>query len=185
MVEGSRKLRNALKRITTSKSDPVPDEWLNGQIEEIDRLNRKLHSKITLYEKATDKSCNYNCFMFALKISSSGIECWRNPGIQPDSSFVRHLLKSMDQLNLVPPDKGIDGDIAIYFDGRRSPKHAGILKNGRIVSKWGDAKTHVWEHGPWEVPISYGNVIKFYRNIPQGNTATTAFIQYAKAIWHK
>lgn len=48
--------------------------------------------------------------------------------------------------------------VAVYFkDG--IPEHFGQIVDNVIMSKWG--RGHVWKHGLWEVPHSYGDHVKY------------------------
>ncbi len=48
--------------------------------------------------------------------------------------------------------------IVVYFDGDVA-KHYGRIERNRIVSKWGNG--YAWKHDLFEVPLSYGDTIKF------------------------
>jgi hypothetical protein len=56
--------------------------------------------------------------------------------------------------------KDDNGSVLLYYDGSVL-KHAGVLRGGRVTSKWGDG--HLWEHNVWEVPSSYGGTTKRYQ----------------------
>jgi hypothetical protein len=52
-----------------------------------------------------------------------------------------------------------EGDKAVvYFDGNK-PKHFGIIDQDKVISKWG--KVHVWRHPLYEIPLSYGETVKY------------------------
>ena len=52
-----------------------------------------------------------------------------------------------------------DGDkIIIYFDNDKV-KHFGRIKEDKIISKWGEGL--IWKHAVFEVPLSYGNIVKY------------------------
>lgn len=51
-----------------------------------------------------------------------------------------------------------DDKIVVYFEGDKV-KHFGRIDNDKIISKWGNY--HVWRHKRWEIPLSYGNSIKY------------------------
>ena len=52
------------------------------------------------------------------------------------------------------------------------------MKKGRVVSKWGLG--HLWEHNILEVPISYGNEYKYYKDI-QKEEAINSFCKFAES----
>lgn len=54
--------------------------------------------------------------------------------------------------------------IAYYLEGSKMPiiKHTGrYLGGGRVISKW--TKGPIFEHGVFNVPSTYGDVVRFYR----------------------
>jgi hypothetical protein len=57
------------------------------------------------------------------------------------------------------------GDVVVYRNDDQIC-HAGIVQDGRIVSKWGGG--HVWRHGLFEVPSSYGRGAQFFKALPAG-----------------
>ena len=54
--------------------------------------------------------------------------------------------------------KSTDDTVIVYFDNS-IVKHFGKIVNGEIISKWG--KGLIWKHPVFEVPISYGNIVKY------------------------
>lgn len=51
-----------------------------------------------------------------------------------------------------------DDKVIIYFDGE-IVTHFGKIENNKIISKWGEGL--IWEHPVFEVPLSYGNTVKY------------------------
>lgn len=69
-----------------------------------------------------------------------------------------------------------DSDLVFYFS-EGTFKHAGLWRrNGRVVSKWGEG--HLYDHELFEVPMSYGADVKFYKQLPYVN-AYDRFRQFA------
>lgn len=64
----------------------------------------------------------------------------------------------------------------MYFDGQ-IPTHAGLVTDSRVTSKWGSS--HIFQHGPLEVPSNYGNSIRFYRKI-SSREATIKFVEHVR-----
>ena len=54
--------------------------------------------------------------------------------------------------------KNIGDTVIVYFDNG-IVKHFGKIEKDKIISKWG--KGHIWKHIVFEVPISYGNTVKY------------------------
>lgn len=112
---------------------------------------------------------NVNCFMYALEIAPA------HPALyyahHPDlalpkdclSEFARFLLDCGAAVRVSPPQAQV-GDLVLYsWHGR--VQHAGRLVScDRAASKWGTG--WVWEHGIFEVPVTYGNRAEFARPVP-------------------
>ena len=71
----------------------------------------------------------------------------------------------------------IDGGLVVYLSGDE-PKHIGMMNDGRVVSKWG--KDPVYNHGILEVPLGYGNEIRYYQK-PPNQLITTQFIEFVRS----
>jgi len=57
-------------------------------------------------------------------------------------------------------EKPEKGDLAVYIDDE--PKHFGIYAGkGKVISVYGNIP-HIWRHELFDVPLSYGDEIKFY-----------------------
>jgi len=68
-------------------------------------------------------------------------------------------------------------DLVFYFENDRF-KHAGLALNyQRVVSKWGIG--HLYEHGIWKVPQSYGTAARFYKHLPY-DQAVGFFVEFAR-----
>lgn len=53
-----------------------------------------------------------------------------------------------------------ENSLAIYLDHAQF-RHVGIVRSrGRLLSKWGTG--HLYEHPIWEVPLAYGDTVKFF-----------------------
>ena len=63
-----------------------------------------------------------------------------------------------------------NGDIVIYFD-EKTPKHAGKYVDRKVISKWG-IKSHAWRHGLFELPIKYGDRVKYYAKVSREDCLT-------------
>jgi hypothetical protein len=78
-------------------------------------------------------------------------------------TFVQWLLEK-GSLTEVAEHEARDGDLIVYSDDHGRVKHAGLTRPGRRVeSKWG--KGGLFEHGVFEVPVSYGNNARFFSNM--------------------
>lgn len=48
--------------------------------------------------------------------------------------------------------------VVVYFNGSEVT-HFGLIDGEKIKSKWGSGL--IWEHMLFEVPVTYGNTVKF------------------------
>lgn len=88
--------------------------------------------------------------------------------------FVEWLLEGRLK-ELVAP---IPGCLAFYFEGW-TWRHVGITGVGeRVVSKWGTFP--VYEHDFWEVPLTYGDRIRFFEQLSSAR-AIELFLEFARA----
>lgn len=96
------------------------------------------------------------------------------------SEFARFLTQR-GKLQEISQNEARPGDVVIYFDDEEMPEHAGrIVADGkRIKSKWGGGGL-LLEHRLYEVPESYGEVVRFYRIILT-EEAEWAFLEFAKS----
>jgi len=170
-------LRGELNRLTTpdddlngSSSDTDWNTWLEGQAESVARLNQTHPHDIRLAELGTARD-ERNCFMFALGINPDAIRDMVLFSIHPGSAFVAALIAD-EVLPFRSTDlaSAEDGDVVVYFrDGQ--PRHAGVLRSGRVISKWGAGPTSIWDHSLLEVPEAYGDEIKIYRPLEGAESA--------------
>jgi hypothetical protein len=169
-------LREALDRISHYRGAEV-----DRQISEVERLRTQFGHSITLCQAVSDASPGagqFTCFMHALEISAPPqvvlkiLE--RFDTVYFGSEFVDQLVQKGLLVELAKQE---DDDILIYFrDGW--PRHAGKTKGEMVISKWGLG--HVWRHGVFEVPASYGSEVRVFQRV-DGATAANWFFQYATA----
>jgi hypothetical protein len=76
-----------------------------------------------------------------------------------------HPLLDINLLDEIAPVGARDGDLVVYFNGEGRFKHVGLnFGKARVLSKWGMG--HLFEHGLFEVPESYGTNVRFFRELP-------------------
>jgi hypothetical protein len=91
------------------------------------------------------------------------------------AEFARWLLDG--RLNPASQSELRDGDLVFYLPGGKF-KHVGLSAvSGRVTSKWGVG--HHYEHGLFEVPISYGDNVAYFRQLPY-DEAYHLFTQFAE-----
>jgi len=76
-------------------------------------------------------------------------------------------------LQEVGPEQAEEGDHVLYFG--QQLEHAGKVCAGMVESKWG--KGHLWQHGVYEVPQRYGDIVRFFRQVSRED-AIAAFREF-------
>lgn len=154
-------LRSQLSEVTNSHYNP---DLIAQQIEALrDRVQHTIE-RVSDAEVSDPRPVGFNCFMYALGLANS-IEARHAyakgreyPGF-PGAEFMAYFLP-----DCVSRRMGEEGDIVVYWQEReRLPTHAGRVRHGRIVSKWGGG--HVWEHGLYEVRSDYGSESRFFPGV--------------------
>lgn len=150
-------LRERLQQITEG-------EAIDRHAMLIDALRPQFAHTIVPITGAHD-SLRYNCVMHALGIERDReyfnmiTYCPEDVHASPD--FLQFLI---DRGELVPQQTAAPGRLVIYRDAERI-RHVGVLANeGRVRSKWGIG--HLYEHGPREIPASYGFDLVFFDPLP-------------------
>lgn len=159
----NQELRNKLQQIVDENKGDI----VGKQIVLIDELRQVIPHTIKLVCEAKideEESWRYNCFTFAFRLLDSPefIDIvQRFPLLFADSSYAFYLIERY--LTAIDHNKAQDNDYIFYFLNE-DLKHAGKIKNNRVISKWG--MYHLWEHGFWEVPTEYGDKIEIFQQIP-------------------
>ena len=148
--------RTELENITKCRSE-------RNQKRLMENLSSKYPYSIKKQEDktVTQSPLEHNCFNYALNLSRRLLlnEELKGRDLFPNGSFVRFCIQRT-YLAEIPFEEVTNNDLIVYFDSDCQPKHAGRMRNMRIVSKWGSG--NLWEHATWEVPISYGNSVRYF-----------------------
>lgn len=106
-----------------------------------------------------ERLSDFNCVMYALDL----VGMFEDPSGRPfgrfyaDTEFLLVLVKAG---HLVANDETEGAVVTWSHDGIL--KHVGLVKSpGQAVSKWGIG--HLYEHGYFEVPTSYGSEVAFFK----------------------
>lgn len=92
----------------------------------------------------------------------------------PTAAYVTSLMRDV----LIETEEPEDGDFVVYFK-KGSVAHSGVWSCGRVRSKWGTG--HVWEHALHEVPLRYGDEVRFFRAVP-AERCIEAFAIFARTV---
>ena len=129
------------------------------------------------------QSGRYNCFAFALGLHQSPnyllIARHLNPNVFANAAFVSHLIS---EGVLRPTDCAAAGQQIIVYLHDGVPKHAGVLNEQRVTSKWGDGQ--FFEHAVFEVPMNYGCESECYSS-ESFSQVESAFLRYAEERGYK
>jgi hypothetical protein len=125
--------------------------------------------------------CSIRCLMhvfdFVEKPEYAAIAIHGLGRIYAASAFAHWLLDNGLLVEVTPADVR-EGDLVSYFGDDRRFKHAGLSRtNGRVTSKWGIG--HLYEHGVFEVPESYGTKVRFFRKVSY-DEAFGHFVRFAQ-----
>lgn len=157
---------------------------LNGKprttyMELLTQISQEIPNTITLLEEA-NSSIRFNCHMFSLSVHTNSeiISLLKNGP--------HNLMVGSDFLNVLRRKQILvesqDGYLIVYFN-KETPTHSGkLLEDGRVISKWG--LDHLYNHGLWEVPASYGNEYKRFA-MPKAADVVTAFREYSAPFMGK
>ena len=103
-------------------------------------------------------------FAFAEKEEYAAIAMRDGGRIFAASAFA-HWLIDNGLLEEISQAEAQRSDLVFYFGADGRFKHAGLIAgDGRVISKWGVG--HLYEHGLFEVPDSYGTEVRFFRALP-------------------
>jgi hypothetical protein len=173
MVIDRRGLREQLEEIT----DRYGDDRVAEQIPRIAELNGRFPHSISLLQAAIpDKpeTFQFNCHQYSFGLARAENvtrimkEYWH---VCPGREFVQFLLTRLEEIRA---DNARDGDHVIYAGSEI--EHAGIARGERIESKWGLG--HLWRHGVYEVPLRYGNHVRYFLRLTS-EACVGAFLEYA------
>jgi hypothetical protein len=165
------KLSNAINNIRSWDDRRRSDIELLDQVTSVIRLAHTYGLSISVVKVARRDdaaSYDYNCFMWAFGLPDwdwLSIPAADRQRVYPRSDFAESLIHHY--LREISQQETRTGDLVVYFnDG--NPVHAGTWESGLVTSKWG-IYSHLWKHGPCELPIEYGEEIRFYRRSPRKN----------------
>ena len=124
----------------------------------------------------------YTCLMHVLNFTEKpeyiAIAAYGTGRIYAGTDFA-HWLIERGLLAEVSQAEAKDGDLVFYFS-EGTFKHVGLWRlNGRVLSKWGVG--HLYDHGLFEVPTSYGTDVRFCNRLPYDD-AYDLFRQFAEEI---
>ena len=170
----NRPLREELDKIIEDYADS--DDRLGEQIDLITRLASKYHASTSLVRETRPGGPLFSCYQHSfglIDVESVTRIMDENWHITLGRQFVQYLVDTrLDEISI---EDAKDGDHVLYIGSQI--EHAGKVAQDAVESKWG--KAHLWRHGVFEVPLRYGNTVRFFRQISQ-EESIQAFHQYAR-----
>ena len=184
----NQELRKAVSRIT-KRYGPLPErEHLTDrerlskvhlQVPEIERLRRSYRHSISLVRQVvpddveTWKYCCYEYTFDLIDPHRQDIRDWIGKRVSVDSTFARYLVQN----HLLEQDSSKPGCVIVYYSGVEQIEHVGkVIEEGLVESKWG-CQGHLWKHGRYEVPESYGGNVRYFSSIA-AEESSRAFAAY-------
>jgi hypothetical protein len=168
----NRPLREELEKIIEDYADS--DARLGEQVGLVMRLASKYDASISLVRETKPGEPWFTCYQhsFGLVGVVSVSRILDNCHISLGRRFVQSLVDTrLDEISI---ESAKDGDHVLYIGSQI--EHAGKVAQDAVESKWG--KAHLWRHGVFEVPLRYGNTVRFFRQISQ-EESIQAFHEYA------
>lgn len=156
-----------LRRHLQTIVDENTESHVGNQITLIADMSKIRPHSIKLEKEAkigNNETWRYNCFTYTFRLLDSPefvdiIERYRF--LFANSSYCSYLIEQ--HLTEIEQNEIQEGDYIIYFHNGK-PQHAGRIRKNKVVSKWG--MYHLWRHGIWEIPIDYGDTVRFFNQIP-------------------
>lgn len=152
----------------------IPITPLRNALEELIAQNNDLGShrarlleiegqSIKILELILDPANDFNCVMYAFNFR---LEMPTNVfgRYYANTEYLKYLIDNQHLIEVSEQDLA-HGDYCVYsFEDKLT--HIGVLSAERLIkSKWGMG--HIFEHPIEQCPISYGNTVKFYKQITE------------------
>jgi hypothetical protein len=148
-MQNDTKLRSKISELTTNTIPTKHNKSIEG-------LKSQFNHSIVLISNPNIIDTTEDCFLYVMK-NILGKDDYRKlkEGVQKINNF--NELINKDFLSLHEEFNNNDR-VVVYFDGN-GVTHFGLIDGEKVKSKWGSGL--IWEHSLFEVPITYGNTVKF------------------------
>jgi hypothetical protein len=133
-------------------------------VEKLNALRDQFEHQVSILPDGRERMNRFNCFAYALGL-------WDHPDYvqlvdaKSDSAVINSNtiaeMLSEGALVEIDPHEAKANDMVVYFDNGKVTHAAALSDKGVFRSKWGGNEVHA--HGLWEVPASYGNVVRYFR----------------------
>jgi len=181
MTRNTARINPTLRERLLEITDVVVAMQIGEQVRLIEELKTEFEHSVSLAQEAIPlqpATWRFNCHAYAFRLNTTE-SFWRldqeKPNVWPTGEFVSDfLLPILRRRESVPQDE----DIAVFFEGEEV-KHSGVVRGNRVRSKWGTG--HVWDHGTFETPPSFGSVVSYFHPIEVARVVE-AYVEFAKGI---
>ncbi len=163
-------LRTRLQEITDN-----PD--VSSHRTMLEALRQELPHSIEMLSGPND-DLQYNCVVHAFGVQEDqeyiALVLAGPQDVHGDTTFVQFMIENGDLDEREHPASGL---LAVYFH-EGLVRHIGrLISEFRVISKWGIG--HLYEHDFFEVPSSYGEVVRYFRSAER-DQVLSRFIEFAE-----
>jgi hypothetical protein len=127
-------------------------------------LRDRFGHRIAILLEGRERMARFNCFAYALGLWDHA-DYIRLVDAKNDSTVINSctISEMLSEGALVEIDSNYAkaNDMVVYFDDGRVTHAAVVGDKGAVRSKWGANEVH--EHAVWDVPTSYGDVVRYFR----------------------
>ncbi len=148
-VENNTELRSEIRRLTATT---IPTKHKRS----IEELKQKFNHNIRLLSNPNFIDTTEDCFLYTMKHVLAKPDYEKLKGKLPNLGNFNDLInKGFLSLH----DEYDNTDRVVVYFNENGVAHFGFIDGEKIRSKWG--RGLIWEHSLFEVPIEYGNTVKF------------------------
>jgi hypothetical protein len=130
----------------------------------LNALRDQFGHRIAILPDGRERMARFNCFAYALGLWDHAdyirLVDAKNDSTVINSCTISEML-SEGALVEIDPNYTKANDMVVYFDNGRVTHAAVVGDMGAVRSKWGANEVH--EHAVWDVPASYGDVVRYFR----------------------
>lgn len=164
-MKGNPEIRKLLGSIVSDKN---ADNWWKPELFEQNTRNR-LTKELKILEAPPQAGANYNCFIYVLGFQKDQRYLGEaNFAFQNLAKLFQALINSGELKRIEEPEVGA---LVVYRTSDNHISHVGLVEeDGKIISKWSWGP--LLEHGVFDVPDHYGDIVEFYTGLESARRAT-------------
>ena len=148
-MQNDTKLRSKISELTANTIPTKHNNFIEG-------LKSQFNHSIVLISNPNIIDTTEDCFLYVMKnILEKDDYRKLKERVQKINNFNDSINKGFLSLH---EEFDNDDRVVVYFD-RNGVTHFGLIDGEKVKSKWGSGL--IWGHSLFEVPITYGNTVKF------------------------